>query len=261
VAAFSVVGCGTLETVPALDTGADASADGTAPAPDDPYRAAVLADRPLAYWRLDEREAPVARDESGNGQDATYEGSVVFGEPGALSSNASTSVRLDGATAHIVVGDKFGFSNGAPFTFEMWVHPTKLVDYVAIFGKQSSYPARTGIELYIWSEATSGAAFEWYNNGTNAGGIVVAQPMASSEFSHLVISFDGSYCYSYLNGVRFQSNGCAPSIQPTSERFIWGSTSFGSDWFEGWMDELAVYGVALSDARVLAHYNASGRKR
>ena len=43
---------------------------------------AILRMKPVAYWRLDEMEAPAATDSSGNGHDAMYEPGVVFFLPG-----------------------------------------------------------------------------------------------------------------------------------------------------------------------------------
>ena len=42
--------------------------------PKSPYAEAVLASRPLAYWRLDDIEGTAARDSSGHGRDASYDG-------------------------------------------------------------------------------------------------------------------------------------------------------------------------------------------
>ena len=74
------------------DAPADASADSPADAPSSVYRAAVLADSPLAYWRLGETSGTVAHDETGNGHDGTYVGGVTLGQPGALTGDANTAV-------------------------------------------------------------------------------------------------------------------------------------------------------------------------
>src|SRR3989442_5707000 len=65
----------------------------TAASPTTPpsYRASVLADHPVAYWRLDEETGTVLVDASGNGNDGTYAGAVTLGQPGALASDSDTA--------------------------------------------------------------------------------------------------------------------------------------------------------------------------
>jgi hypothetical protein len=58
------------------------------------YASAVLADEPVAYYRLSELDGPVVSDASGHGHDAVAEavgGVIVFGEPGAISRDPADS--------------------------------------------------------------------------------------------------------------------------------------------------------------------------
>src|SRR2546427_12015435 len=66
----------------------------TAASPTTPpsYRASVLADHPVAYWRLDEETGTVMVDASGNGNDGAYAGAVTLGQPGAPASDGGTAV-------------------------------------------------------------------------------------------------------------------------------------------------------------------------
>src|SRR5438132_14169131 len=57
------------------------------------YQASVLADHPVAYWRLSEATGAVMADASGNGDDRAYAGAVTLCPPGALAP--------DGDTAHV----------------------------------------------------------------------------------------------------------------------------------------------------------------
>ncbi len=80
---------------------------------------AVLADKPLGYWPLD--EPAYARrflDRSGNGFHGTAMGTVNAGQDGPLPGR-SRSVELDGR-GYIDVGrqDRFALANG--FTVEAW---------------------------------------------------------------------------------------------------------------------------------------------
>ena len=90
------------------------------------YREVVLADEPLAYWRLEETTGPTAHDETKNHNDAAYStAGITFAERGALAEGGS-GVRLDGRSGKIVVGNLFDFPGLAHFAIEAWIWPTRL---------------------------------------------------------------------------------------------------------------------------------------
>ena len=57
------------------------------------YAATILADHPVGYWPLDEAAGPKGDDASGNNNGGTYQGTPVFGVPGALADSQGTAVR------------------------------------------------------------------------------------------------------------------------------------------------------------------------
>src|SRR5207249_4618020 len=71
--------------------------------PRSPYAQAVLASRPLAYWRLDDIQGPIALDASGHGRHATYQGGVAFYLPGQDAPALSAGKSIDRA-AHFAGG-------------------------------------------------------------------------------------------------------------------------------------------------------------
>jgi len=71
---------------------------------------AVLADTPIAYWRLDESAGMIARDSSGHGNDGTYIGGVHPGTAGAIANDPDTAATFDGATGYMDGGNRFAFA-------------------------------------------------------------------------------------------------------------------------------------------------------
>ncbi len=62
-----------------------------------PYQDVVLADKPAAYWGMGEPAGSLyAIDFSGHGDAALVQGTVFFGQTGALHDNPNTSVNLGG---------------------------------------------------------------------------------------------------------------------------------------------------------------------
>ena len=63
----------------------------------------------------------------------------------------------------------------------------------------------------------------------------------------------------YLNGVQVNQRVRANGIYPTTTRvFIGGEDSSQGRFFSGLIDEPTIYGRALTDAEILAIYNAGG---
>src|SRR5207248_5657870 len=65
------------------------------------YAATVIADNPVAYWRLGEAAGPTALDSWGL-HDGTYYGKEIFGQPGVLVRDSNTSVHFAGDGASLV---------------------------------------------------------------------------------------------------------------------------------------------------------------
>ena len=93
--------------------------DATTEAGSSAYRATVLADSPLAYFRFDDT-GTVAKDETG-AHDGTYNG-VVTHVAGAIAAEPSSAAVFDGAS-YVDVGDILPFLGAAPFTLEAWASP------------------------------------------------------------------------------------------------------------------------------------------
>jgi hypothetical protein len=86
------------------------------------YRDAVLADEPIAYYRLGDR-APHAHDEMG-GPDASYLGVAGQMQSSLLPSHEGASTLFDGG-AGVVIPDNPATRLGASsYTVEMWARPT-----------------------------------------------------------------------------------------------------------------------------------------
>ena len=118
--------------------GVDAMGSPIARAADDPrairkrsriaYEQAVLADRPVAYWRLGEASGPTAVDATGHGHNGKYHGHVTYGETGAIEGDRNTAVGLR-AHEYVEIPDSVHFSqpeSHAGLTVEVWMRPDAL---------------------------------------------------------------------------------------------------------------------------------------
>jgi hypothetical protein len=82
------------------------------------YRSTVLADGPMAYWRMGDTGGGWA-DETGSVGPGTWSGSKHQGQPGAIAGDTDTATSLD-AGASVYIDPNTALST-AQFTAESWV--------------------------------------------------------------------------------------------------------------------------------------------
>ena len=94
------------------------------------YRNQVLADEPLAYWRLGEPSGTSAADASGNGNTGTYGGSPTLGATGALAGDTDTATSFDGVNDNVSVPNNASLNLNGSFSIEFWAKQTSFTNYL-----------------------------------------------------------------------------------------------------------------------------------
>jgi hypothetical protein len=222
---------------------------GDAPSPSSAYRAAVLADLPIAYWRLDESAAGApAKDASGQGHDGVYGSGVTLGVPGALAGDSDKAAHFDGLNSNVSIGDIFRFADVTSYTLEAWVHPMANTNFGSILARDSD---PDGYSIFLTPALALGA--ERQKPGTDD--ILSGPVLDTSSFDYVVVTYDGSLLRLFLNGTLVQGPSASGAIPGAAAGFFIGADFSGAgDLFSGDIDEPAVYDHALSDTQILAHY-------
>jgi hypothetical protein len=223
------------------------------------YLATVLADSPVAYYRLGEASGTSAADSSGNTSTATISGAgITYSQAGAINGDANTALLFDGAAGKITTPSGVNIVGWGAITVEAWVKLTS-----NSFGNKAT----------IWATGTTptnsgdGMKFWIGNNGTNGGfavgvtGNQWAQAIFSQTFTagvwyHVAGVWNGSVVKVYVNGVLNGSTGSlSGSLDDTGfHPAIGQDPQAGSDYFPGTLDEPALYSHGLSAARLSTHY-------
>ncbi|WP_341849390.1 LamG-like jellyroll fold domain-containing protein [Pedosphaera parvula] len=232
-------------------------------APAGAYAATILADNPLAYWRLGETNGTVAHDYLGN-HDGQYT-NATLGVPGysAIDTNAAMSI---GPQFNSFVGNiqgiDFGTGTNAAFSVEAWVKgPVVQNGDVGFITKGTG----AGGEQFNLDNG-NGGKYRFFVRGTQN----VIQSCNSSialdgTWQHLVGVCDGpgGSLHLFVNGVEVATTTAPGDILPSTHAVSIGSRQSGSSAtgpydfnFTGSMDEVAIYGTALSATQVQAHYAA-----
>ncbi|MDB4995309.1 MAG: Autotransporter adhesin [Myxococcaceae bacterium] len=223
------------------------------------YADAVIADKPLGYWRLDDPiGAPSAADSSSGAHQGTCLGSVSFGVSGALATDtSSTSVDLQGGT--IAMGDFFDFVGNAPFSIEVWARPAFAdAQYRRLLAKES-VPASTrdgyGLELTRQGALPANEAsigFSRYVAGAEDR-VSTVITIVPETYHHIVVTYDGALIKLWVDGAVRDSMESLKPAKDTLNAFALGGEQAAS-LYQGHLDEVAVYDHVLPDNRVVAHW-------
>lgn len=215
------------------------------------YRAALMADAPIAYWRLGESSGLDAKDEVG-AHTGGYQGAVTLGVPG-VSDDGDTSLGLAGTNGSVRIGDVLDFEGNVSLSLEAWISVDVLdADYRRVLTKRRD---ETGYSIFC-HENSGGCTVEL--RGADAAAAFCDVALTTGRWYHVVGTYDGATLRAYRDSVEVCSRPAAIAFSKVDAPLVLGAWPTGGNYFKGKLDEIAIYGAALSPARVAAHF-AHGR--
>ncbi len=229
------------------------------PTPGDPnsliYAQAVLDDQPIAYWRLDELFGPTAFDSGPQRFNGTYVGEVALGAAGSLQDAANHAASFSGSEGFVDVGVRPQLSqltNG--FSIEAWVWLPSGGGGTVVANRTSDYRAGYGLHVNAGLMIFTTFGVKDYF----ARQVVIPE----MQWTHVTVVFDESNDASFfLNGELIQKvEGLLPARVSTETLNLGRQPVPGltgtHDQFRGRIDEVAIYGRALSPQEIRGHYAA-----
>jgi hypothetical protein len=200
----------------------------------------------IGYWRLGESSGTSACDSWGSNA-GTYQGGYTLGRVGAIAGESNTAVAFDGSTGTVSVPHSSSLDVGDTFTVEGWAKRGTFgaPDYQAVAsqGANAWLLAFNSSNRLVLRQAKVGDLVSSTKTVTDTGWHQVAATKSGSSV-HLYI--DGADVTGAVTNRTMANNTLPLSI----------SQSSGTSFWNGTLDEVALYGGALSASQVLAHYNA-----
>ncbi len=222
------------------------------PAPADPYGAAVYASEPILYWRLGETTGTVAADASATGSPGGYRGSPVRGVPGVLDEIEDTAVRF-GAT-NAIVSSASTWTNPTVYSQEAWFKTTTTSGgKIMGFGNRQTGTS-TSYDRHVYMQDDGKLVFGAYTGVTNT--ITTDAAYNDGLWHHVVATQGADGMKLYVDGQLAGTHAATGAENYTGYWRVGGDTTWGSSspWFDGVIDEYAVYDTVLSPATVSQHY-------
>jgi len=203
---------------------------------------------PVAEYRMEQASwtgaAGEALDSSGNSLNLT-----AFG--GAATANATPAVagdpgtcrygNFDGTDNYLQVADNALFDQANQVSVTVWIYPrSRGTELKSIISKDTNY------EFHL---NASGQLYWWWGGGTQELTTAVTVPL--NQWSHIAVTYQSGMQRIYINGVLRASGTATGTLATNNLPFQIGQDQGLADRFwNGLIDEVRVYGAALSAAQV-----------
>ena len=221
-----------------------------------PYASTVLADRPLDYWRLGEPSG--ASLDLATADNLTINGSVTRNVVGAVPGDVNTAITFSGSSSQFAASSPARVAR-QQFSVEAWFRTSSTTGGKIIGFGNSATGNSSSNDRHLYMGKDGRVRFGVSYNGAK---VVASGPgLNNGQWHHAVGTFGGGTMRLYVDGVEV---GSLPGV-PMAGAYIgvWrvgGDNLNGwpnrpsSDYFNGTIDEPAVYPRALTAAEIAQNY-------
>jgi hypothetical protein len=221
------------------------------------YAATILADSPAAYWRLGEASGTSASDATSNGNTGTYYGTRTQNQPGGVFGDPDPAVSFDGSTAYVIAPSTPAVTSNT-VTLELWLKKLNQTAYGTYISKNFAPGGGAGTGWFELLNNNTTGQLQFRATGDTADvSLNSASTLAVNTWYDVVATYDGATAKLYLNGTLDSSLALTATPAQTSDPLYIGRRS-DSYYTNAVIDEVAVYGSALSAAQVARHWQAGG---
>lgn len=214
------------------------------------YSDVVLADSPLAFYRLGDASGSALTDSSGNARNGTYSTTnVTYAAPSLTAITPGITLASGG---NALIADATWQNTGAAITVEAWIKPSGTGGRT-VFAKDNTGSTGTSAWRLGVNTANQVQFLFWHSALTTVTGTTTLQ---AGVWYHIAGTYSvaSGNAIVYVNGVAETTiGGKTGSITSIVRDVYIGRLAGGSELYTGSIDEVALYGTALSAARVLAH--------
>jgi hypothetical protein len=222
------------------------------------YSATVLADAPVAYWRMAEMTGTAMADATNNKNDGHYDGIVMLAQPGPLAGDGSTAVALDGATGAAIVPSSSTLQVNW-VTIELWINKRAESDhgFYVVKNVVSGGGAGSGWFQLLNNHNTGRLQFRVTGDGDPV--LVSTAALDLNTWYYVVATYDGVAAKLYINGKLDSTLAAVVAPAQNADPLYIGRR--GDGFFNNALiAEVAIYPKALSAERIAAHWRAGSGK-
>lgn len=216
------------------------------------YGATVLADRPVAYWRMDETTGSTMADASGNANNGRYVGIYTLGQPGAI---GGAAVAFDGQSGAATVMNSPSLQVNT-VTIETWIKKRTDTEYGVYVAKNVEPGGGAGSSWFELLNSHHNGRLEFRVTSDGAPAVLSNTALALNTWYHVVATYDGATAKLYVNGKLDGTLKVTAVPKQTSDPLFIGRRMDGL-FNDAAVANVAIYSVALSADRIAAHWQAA----
>ncbi len=199
----------------------------------------------VSFWRLNETSGTTANDAS-DLADGTYVNGPTLNVTGLQTSDNDPAASFDGTNDHVSVTPISALNMTGGVTLEAWIKPDALQG--SIVRRNNSYELR--------ANSDGSVLFRVWISGNVQSLTSSASKVVTGEAQHVVGTYDGATMRSYVNGVQIASRAQSGAMTHDSNSLYFGFNDFSSTYFDGVLDDIAIYDEVLDATTVAQHYDS-----
>jgi hypothetical protein len=205
----------------------------------------------VGYWKFDEGSGSTVVDISGNGNTGTLNSGPVW-----VDGKFGKALSFDGVDDHVQVPQSSSLDVTDQISVETWVYPRAYVDNTGMVSHIISRCDYSGGHIYVLSMYPDSNKISFSINPYPDEYPSVAD-LPLNAWTHLAMTYDGSYVRLYINGEFDSSYAQSGPIYTTSNWLAFGCKPTGPwggvgtyAYFNGMIDEVRIYDRALSQQEI-----------
>ena len=197
----------------------------------------------VAAWGFNDAAGTTTRDASGNGNTGT----LVNG-PTWTTGKTGGALLFDGSNDRVRVSDSNSLDLKTAATFEAWVFPTAAPSgWRTILQKE--------VDAYFFTASGGGPGNRPASGGTFNGAcctfVSSTSALPVNTWTHVAATYDGTRIRFYVGGALVASQAATGSYQVNASPLWIGGNAVYGEHFKGKLDDVRVYGRALTPAEIL----------
>ena len=204
----------------------------------------------VAHWKFDENTGTSAADSSGNSNTGTISG-ATWNSSGVEGS----CLDFDGVFDYVSIVNSASLQISGDITISAWVNADSISGQHCIVGHGPTSSSVQNTYLFAWLSS-------WLGGSHQSGNDEYASASISSgdvgSWVHIAIVYDDEDWFLYRNGTQIDSHEAEDqgAVNVSSSRWAIGAaSSLSARFFDGLIDEVRIYGRALSSSDVTEIYN------